>query len=84
MDGVAGGEAGTARVEGCYIPRTGSSRCPIPMNLTAEEVSWADGDGDPRCDGRGYISKNPNVWQACPDCYAGRFLASDPEAHQPG
>jgi hypothetical protein len=36
-----------------------------------------------RCDGRGYIPKNPNVWQACPECYAGRFLVSDPEAHQP-
>jgi hypothetical protein len=36
-----------------------------------------------RCDGRGYIAKNPSVWQARPACYAGRFLASDHEADQP-
>jgi hypothetical protein len=24
------------------------------------------------CEGRGYTRKSQNVWQACPNCYAGR------------
>ena len=34
------------------------------------------------CSGRGYTAK-PNGWQACPDCYAGRLLVSDPDGDQP-
>ena len=28
------------------------------------------------CGGRGYARKNESVWQACPDCYAGRCWVS--------
>jgi hypothetical protein len=36
-----------------------------------------------RCSARGYAARANGVWQACPDCYAGRLLVSDNEADQP-